>query len=177
MKTCIRWRSFLARSCGVPLQPGAKLRMFLSSTTMMNRPPFDDSHSDRRGILIASLCFVHCVAGPVLLSFAGMASLVNVSEKFEPLFLLGSATMGAIALVPAYRKKHGRLSCLALFTSGLVCLLLRRYIEWTAIPVEAVGSTLGVSLLVAAHALNLRFSRRCGCCDPTSETASVVSAK
>ena len=124
---------------------------------------FDGSHADRRGILIASLCFVHCVAGPVLLSFAGMASLVSVSEKFEPLFLLGSAAMGAIALVPAYRKKHGRISCLALFACGLLCLLLRHYIELPAIPVEAVASALGVSLIIAAHTLNLRFSRRCDC--------------
>ena len=68
---------------------------------------------------------------PALFCFPfGLASLVNVSEKFEPLFLLGSAAMGATALVPAYRKKHGRISCLALFGSGILCLLLRHYIGW-----------------------------------------------
>jgi hypothetical protein len=138
--------------------------------SMMNKSPLDGSRADRSGVLIASLCFVHCVAGPVLLSFAGLASLINVSEKLELLFLLGSAAMGAIALVPAYRKKHGRLSCLALFASGLLCLLLRRYIGWRAIPIEPVAVALGAGLIIAAHVLNLRFSRRCGCCDPRSET-------
>ena len=38
---------------------------------------------DRKGILLAILCFVHCVAGPLLLSVAGFASLVNVSEALE----------------------------------------------------------------------------------------------
>jgi len=77
-------------------------------------------------MLIAALCFVHCVAGPILLSFAGLASLIGVSERLEPAFLLGSAAMGSMALIPGYRKKHGRLSCLAMFSSGLLCLIVRR---------------------------------------------------
>jgi len=55
----------------------------------MNRQDPDTSRYDRKGMLIASLCLVHCIAGPVLLSFAGFASLINISEKLEPLFLLG----------------------------------------------------------------------------------------
>ena len=136
---------------------------------MMNKLSLDSSRADRRGMIIASLCFVHCVAGPVLLSFAGLASLVNISEKFEPLFLLGSASMGVMALLPAYRKRHGRISCLALFISGFLCLLLRHSIELTAIPIEPVAAGLGTSLIVGAHVLNLKFSRRCACCSPGSE--------
>ena len=135
----------------------------------MNTSLLDSSRADRRGMLMASLCFVHCVAGPVLLSFAGMSSLVNVSEKFELLFLLGSAAMGSIALVPAYRKKHRRISCLALFASGLLCLLLRHSIGWRTLSVEPAVAALGASLIIVAHVLNLRFSRRCGCCSPHSE--------
>jgi hypothetical protein len=139
----------------------------------MNTSRFDGSRADRRGMLIASLCFVHCVAGPVLLSFSGLSSLVSLSEKVEPLFLLGSATLGVIALVPAYRKKHGRVSCLALFACGLLCLLLRRHIGWGAISVEPIAVALGACLIIGAHMLNLRFSRRCACCDPASKTVRV----
>ena len=128
------------------------------------------SCADRRGMLLASLCFVHCVAGPVLLSFAGLSSLIGVSEKLEPLFLFGSAVMGAIAFVPAYRKKHRRKSCLALFAAGFFCLLLRRRIEVPAIPIELLGTALGAGLLISAHFLNLKFSKRCQCCDLLSET-------
>ena len=137
---------------------------------MMNKALFDGSRADHRGMVLASLCFVHCVAGPVLLAFAGLTSLVSISEKFEPLFLLGSAAMGAIALIPAYRKKHGRISCVALFASGLLCLLLRRYLRWRGIPIEPVAAALGASLIIGAHVLNLRYSRRCKCCVPLSET-------
>ena len=123
-------------------------------------------------MLVASLCFVHCVAGPVLLSVSGLASFISVSEKLEPLFLLGSGAMGTIALVPAYRKKHGRLSCIALFASGLLCLLLRRYAGWREISVEPIATAVGVGLIISAHALNLRFSRRCACCDRSSKDNS-----
>jgi hypothetical protein len=121
-------------------------------------------------MLLASLCFVHCVAAPVLLSCAGFSSLIGASESLEPLFLLGTAAIGVIAFVPAYRKKHGRKSCLALFGSGLFCLLMRRHIELPALSVEPVVTGVGASLIVGAHVLNLRFSKSCQCCDPLSET-------
>jgi MerC mercury resistance protein len=136
----------------------------------MHKSSFDASRADRRGMLLASLCFVHCVAGPILLSYAGFSSLIGVSEKLEPLFLLGSGAMGILAFVPAYRKKHGRKSCLALFAFGLLCLLLRRYIELPFISAEPVVTGLGASLIVGAHLLNLRFSKRCQCCGSLSET-------
>jgi len=94
-------------------------------------------------MLLASLCFVHCVAGPILLTYAGFSSSIGVSEKFEALFVLGSAAMGLIAFVPAYRKKHGRKSCLALFASGISCLLLRSHIELPSIPIEPIVTAVG----------------------------------
>jgi hypothetical protein len=127
------------------------------------------SRYDRRGIVIASLCFLHCIAGPFLLSFAGLSSLLNVSEKFEPVFLCGSAAMGALALVPAYRRKHRRVSCLVLFASGVLCLLLR-HLRWRDISIEPVAAAVGAGLIIGAHVLNLRFSQHCGCCHERTET-------
>jgi len=121
-------------------------------------------------MLLASICFVHCVAGPILLTYAGFSSLIGVSEKLEPLFVLGSAAMGIIAFVPSYRKKHGRKSCIVLFASGLLCLLLRRYIELPSVSIDPIVTGVGASLIIGAHVLNLRFSQRCRCCDPVSET-------
>jgi MerC mercury resistance protein len=139
----------------------------------MSRFQFDSSGNDRRGMLIAVLCFLHCVAGPILLSFAGLSSLVNVSERLEPLFLLGSAGIGALALIPAYRTRHGRASCLALFAAGFLCLLLRRNTGFQFVSAEPVPVTVGVTLIIAAHALNLRFSKRCACCKPYAAQSSL----
>jgi hypothetical protein len=113
-------------------------------------------------MLLAGLCFVHCVAGPALLSLAGLASLIHISEGIEPAFLLSSFVMGAVTLVPAYRDKHRRRSCLAFFGTGLMCFFARRYIHCSLEPVMA---GLGAILIIGAHALNLKFSKNCQCCD------------
>src|SRR5579872_863734 len=95
--------------------------------------------SDRAGIVIAAVCFVHCIAGRLLLSFAGLASLIGASERLEPAFLLGSRFMGVMALVPGYRRKHRKLWCLALFCAGFLCLLVRRRIHLGGASLEAVA--------------------------------------
>ena len=136
----------------------------------MTKTTSDSSRADSRGILLAFACFVHCVAGPILLSYAGFSSLIGLSEKFEPLFLLGSGAMGVIAMVPAYRKKHGRKSCLALFACGLFCLLLRRHIALPVCAAETFLTVAGASLIAGAHLLNMRFSKHCRCCGALSET-------
>ena len=131
--------------------------------------PPNSEKSDRAGILLAAACFVHCVAGPLLLSFAGLAGLTAISERAEPLFLAGSVIIGTANLIPSYRKKHGRLVCLAMFLAGILCLYLRRRLPSSAsIEVMAVG--LGAALIIGAHSLNLRFSRRCRCCEPSPES-------
>jgi MerC mercury resistance protein len=117
---------------------------------------------DRKGILLAILCFVHCVAGPLLLSVAGFTSLVNVSEALEPVFTVSSLVFGMVALVPAYRKKHRRIVCLALFLGGLFCLVVLRHVRWALAP-EVIVTGVGAALIVAAHALNLKLVRACQC--------------
>jgi MerC mercury resistance protein len=134
---------------------------------MIQKPNSPSSRGDRTGILIASVCFVHCIAGPVLLSFAGFASLIGISEKLEPLFLLGSLAMGVATLIPGYRRHHGRRSCLAMFCTGIVCLLLRHHIP-SRLPMESIGAGIGVCFIAGAHILNLKFSRNCSCCEPVS---------
>jgi hypothetical protein len=130
------------------------------------------TRGDKTGILIASVCFIHCVAGPVLLSFAGFASLIGISEKLEPLFLVGSLAMGVATLLPGYRRHHGRRSCLIMFCTGGICLLLRHHIR-SNLPIESIGAGIGVCFIAGAHVLNLKFSRKCLCCDPiaTQESA------
>jgi len=132
---------------------------------MTRQPNSVGSRGDRTGILIASVCFVHCIAGPVLLSVAGFASLIGISEKLEPLFLLGSLAMGIATLIPGYRRHHGRRSCLIMFCTGIVCLLLRHHIR-SELPLESIGAGIGVCFIAGAHVLNLKFSKNCRCCEP-----------
>jgi hypothetical protein len=132
---------------------------------------------DRKGIVIAVLCFVHCAAGPALLAFSGFSSLIGIAEKAEPVFVLASVAIGTATLLPGYRMKHGRISCLSLYVSGLIFLVVLRHLEWLIVP-EAVLAAVGAALIASAHALNLKFSRECRCCNDaigqqSNETAQV----
>jgi hypothetical protein len=130
------------------------------------------SRADGTGTLIAAVCFVHCIAGPMLLSLAGFASLAGVSEKLEPAFLLGSLAMGVAGLIPGYRRHHRRRSCLAMFCTGMICLLLRHHIP-SDLPAESIGTGIGASLIAGAHILNHRLSRGCRCCEPVAKSDSI----
>ena len=119
------------------------------------------SSTDRAGIVLAGACFVHCVVGPALLAFIGLAGLTANSERVEPAFLAGSLMLGTANLIPSYRKKHRRLICLAMFLAGILCLYFRHRLYWAAVPLERLSAGLGACLIVGAHALNLRLCRQC----------------
>lgn len=125
---------------------------------------------DRAAIVVATLCFVHCVAGPALIAFAGFASLIQVSEKCELLFLAGSGALGALALIPGYRRRHGRPTCLILFTAGFLTLGARKFISAR---LEGAMALAGASLITTAHLLNLRYSKRCPCCEAGTSTVEI----
>ena len=114
------------------------------------------SRGERTGILIASVCFVHCVAGRVLLSLAGFASLTGISERLEPLFLLGFFAMGIATLIPVYRRHHGRRSCLVMFCTGVMYLFLGHHIP-PNLAMESIGAGIGVCFIAGARWLNLGF--------------------
>jgi hypothetical protein len=142
----------------------------------MHTPKPAECGRDRKAILLATLCFIHCVAGPVLLSVAGFASLINLSESLEPLFVFSSLVFGLATLVPAYRKKHRRVTCLVLFLCGVLCLAVLRHIRSSIVP-ELVMTGIGAVLIVAAHALNLKFARRCQCCETVVPDQAAAAGK
>ena len=137
------------------------------------------STKDRAGVWIAAACFVHCVVGPALLSIAGLSGLITISSKLEPWFFAGSVTLGAASLVPSYRHRHRRMTCLVMFVIGMAFLWFRNRVRWTLVPFEPVATAVGALLLVGAHILNHRLCRRCECCDsavvPTNGEADVRS--
>jgi len=135
------------------------------------KQPISHAFGDRAGVIVATLCFVHCVAGPALIAFGSFSSLIPFSERTEILFMLASATIGAAVLFPGYRRRHRRRSCLAMFGSGLVALLAHRYTHSGL--AELATALVGASLIAGAHVLNRRYSRRCDCCETVSEIHAV----
>jgi hypothetical protein len=103
----------------------------------------------------------------LILAVAGYAGWIRTSE-LEPLFLGGSLVLGLANLIPGYRHRHGRISCLLLFGFGIATLALRRHLPLEGAPMEALMTAVGACLIVGAHTLNLRNGRRCECCEPAA---------
>jgi len=122
---------------------------------------------DRAGVIIATLCFLHCIGGPALLVFAGLSSFLKFSERAEYLFLFASAAMGVAVLIPAYKRRHRRKSCLAMFGAGLLALFAHRHVS-SGLP-ELAAALIGASLIASAHLFNIHYSRRCACCNSATE--------
>jgi MerC mercury resistance protein len=139
------------------------------------KKPISHAFGDRAGVIVATLCFVHCVAGPALIAFGSFSSLIAFSERTKILFMLASATIGTMVLFPGYRRRHGRRSCLAMFGSGMAALLAHRY-AYTGL-MELATALVGASLIASAHILNHRYSRRCDCCETASEKRTVDAVR
>jgi MerC mercury resistance protein len=137
--------------------------------------PISHAFGDRAGVIVATLCFVHCVAGPALIAFGSFSSLIAFSERTEILFMLASATIGTAVLFPGYRRRHRRRSCLAMFGSGMAALLAHRYAHSGL--AELATALVGASLIAGAHILNHRYSRRCDCCETASEIQAVEAVR
>jgi hypothetical protein len=138
------------------------------------KQPISHGFGDSAGVIVATLCFVHCVAGPALIAFGSFSSLIALSERTEILFMLASAMIGAAVLFPGYRRRHRRRSCLAMFGSGMAALLAHRYAH-TGL-VEVATALVGASLIAGAHVLN-RYSRRCDCCETASEIQAIEAVR
>jgi hypothetical protein len=100
--------------------------------------------------------------------------LIGVSEKIEPVFILSSVILGSAILIPGYRRKHRRCSCLALFVGGLFCLVVLRRLDWMPVP-DAALTGIGAGLIIGAHALNRKFLKQCECCKDQPSHASSLS--
>lgn len=91
--------------------------------------------------------------------FAGMASLISISDKLEPLGLRIGRNGGGRSRLRLLQETWSDNSCLAMFASGFLCLVLRRDIEWRMVFAEPADCLCGQNLIIDVRALNLIFSR------------------
>ena len=112
-------------------------------------PPF----LDRAGVLLSSLCAVHCLAGLVLVSVLGIGGGILLNPAIHRIGLLLAVGIGVVTLgLAALRQRRTDLlvlggTGLALMAFGLIAP------HGTA---EAALTICGVGLLATAHVRNLR---------------------
>ncbi len=111
--------------------------------------------SDRAGVLLSTLCLVHCVAGLVLVSLLGIGGGVLLNPRIHEIGLALAVVIGAIGLGMG-AMRHRRLAVLAVGAAGLVLMSLGLAVPDG--PFEAALTMAGVTLLASAHFWNLRHA-------------------
>jgi hypothetical protein len=123
-------------------------------------------HLDRVGIAASALCFVHCVATPVLLSLSAVSSHFLPSEEHTHRLLAVFVTIiGAAAIGFGYRK-HRKKRVLGTTSLGLLLICSGAYFG-DLLPSHSseVAITLAGSLcMIFAHRMNHTFCRTCKKC-------------
>lgn len=123
-------------------------------------------HSDRAGMATSALCFVHCVAAPVVLSLSAVSSHFIPSEEHTHRLLAVFVTiLGAAAIGLGYRR-HRRKRVLGATLFGLVLICSSAYFG-DLLPShrsEVLVTLAGSICMIIAHRMNHTFCKNCKKC-------------
>lgn len=125
-------------------------------------------HADFAGATASSVCLIHCLLTPVLISlFPGVLPYLPGEAGFHRVLAIGIVMLGGAAFIPGYRV-HRRKPLLALIGVGMTLILIVAWCGQSLNHVfEFVLSISGSLMLVGAHLLNRSFCRQCHSCKDT----------
>jgi MerC mercury resistance protein len=120
---------------------------------------------DQIGIWTSTLCVIHCLLTPVLLSLSAVsAHFLPSEERIHRTLAVAIATFGAIALVKGYRS-HRSSRVLVLMVVGVTFIFGGAY--WgNHLPshgAEVFITLVGSGFMITAHRTNHTFCRDCSC--------------
>jgi uncharacterized membrane protein YozB (DUF420 family) len=127
--------------------------------------------ADRVGVWASTVCVVHCLLTPVLLSMSVVfVHFLPSEERVHRSLALLIALVGAIALVRGFRT-HQRTRVLYLMAAGLACIFFAAFYgdrlpsHWAEVGITFAGSF----LMISAHRLNHTFCMECSCASRQTE--------
>lgn len=121
--------------------------------------------ADRLGVWTSSLCVVHCLLTPVVISSSAvLAHFLPAEERVHRSLALLVALFGAIALLVGFRR-HRRRRILILMSAGLGCIAAAAWFgdKLPSHAYEVAITMVGSALMITAHRLNHTFCRSCEC--------------
>ncbi|HEY4205600.1 MAG TPA: MerC domain-containing protein [Puia sp.] len=112
---------------------------------------------DVMGITASVLCAIHCAVLPLLLVSLPVLGVNIIHNVYFEYGMIGLAFLiGSGALLHGYRRHHGRPAPWLIFTGGLFLLVAKQI--WHVYELRILP--FAVVLIVGAHLLNYRLSRR-----------------
>jgi len=120
---------------------------------------------DQIGVWTSTLCVIHCLLTPVVLSLSTVsAHFLPSEERTHRTLAVVITALGAIALVKGYRR-HRSWRVLALMAVGLTFIFGGAY--WgdhlPSHAFEVLVTLIGSGFMIAAHRTNHTFCRDCSC--------------
>ena len=120
---------------------------------------------DQLGIWTSTLCVIHCLVTPIVLSVSAVsAHFLPSEERTHRTLAVVIASLGALALVRGYRS-HRSLRVLLIMIAGLSCIFAGAFLgdrlpsHWAEVLITLIGS----GFMIAAHRMNHTFCRNCIC--------------
>jgi phosphoglycerol transferase MdoB-like AlkP superfamily enzyme len=118
---------------------------------------------DKFGIMVTSLCAIHCILLPVILPVLPLLGLTAAhNHAFEGFVLLFTMVLGFIALFIGFHRYHRKLY-------PFYSLFLGGFIYWQrgawGHEYEHLILIVGASLVVFAHVMNMRLCNQCNSCE------------
>jgi uncharacterized membrane protein YozB (DUF420 family) len=121
---------------------------------------------DRVGIVASTVCFVHCLLTPVVLSLSAVyAHFLPTEEHTHRVLAVAVTLIGTLAIGSGYRR-HKKSSILWLTASGLALIFTGAFYgdrlpsHWAEVAITLIGG----ACMIAAHRMNHTFCGRCDCC-------------
>lgn len=118
--------------------------------------------SDRVGIVMSTVCIVHCLAMPLIAVLLPLAAALE--GQTHAALAAGVVLAAMAAFVPGYRS-HGKVWIVTLAAAGASAIISPLVFE--ALEAEVLEQALivpGAIVLIAAHAANVYFCRVCPTC-------------
>ena len=121
---------------------------------------------DRVGIATSALCFVHCVATPVVLSLSAVSSHFLPTEEHTNRVLAVFVTIVGVAAISLGYQKHRRKRVLAGAFLGMLLIFFGAYFGdlFPSHACEVAVTLTGSCCLIFAHRINHTFCSDCKRC-------------
>jgi len=121
-----------------------------------NPMPWMRGRLDRTGMLLSSLCLIHCLGGLFLVAVLGLGGGLLFAPWIHRVGFALAMSIAAVA-IGLGALQHRRPAPFVVAMMGLTFMGSGLAVEHGA--KEAVLTVIGVSLLATGHVLNLRYRR------------------